>query len=260
MRLSLSGFLFEDGYASLSLGFREFCALAKSIGYDGVELRRTQVNIQTPKSTRRELLATVKEAGLAVTCLTARGLPAARAERDTFLGETLELCVDVECPLLKISADAAWLREAAGRAEKAGVALAANNHVGGALETVADTRAFLAAVGHPNFGLLYDARHFIVGGEDYLGCIGEFAPLTRNILVQSVRPLGNGGAPPDETEWVRALPDEPGVQNWADILRRFKAEGYDGLITVIENGWPVDRREEVARRCAAFLARVWADS
>jgi len=44
MKLSLSGFLFEDDYATQSLSFADFAALARDAGYSGVELRNTQVN------------------------------------------------------------------------------------------------------------------------------------------------------------------------------------------------------------------------
>ena len=39
MLLSLSGFLFEDDYQSQSLSFDQFCRVARSAGYGGIELR-----------------------------------------------------------------------------------------------------------------------------------------------------------------------------------------------------------------------------
>ena len=260
MLLSLSGILFEDGSASQSVTFREFCEIAQGAGYAGVELRRTQVNPDTPRAERRERLAIVKDHGLRVTCLTARGLPDTGAERDDRFRRMLELCADLECRLMKIVSDPAWLRQAAAAAAEAGVALAANNHMGGPLETVAGTRSFLADVGHPNFGLLYGPLHLRMLGQDYIGCIPEFLDRTRNILVQSLRPARSG----EEAQvmltgggWVHALPDEDGVQDWPAILAAYRLRGYDGLVTVIENGWPQPRRHAVAREAAAALRTLW---
>jgi len=261
MKLSLSGFLFEDNYKSQSVTFSEFCEIAKSAGYDGVELRRTQVNLNTPKRERKKLLNIVRNADLSVTCLTARRLPAAGRERDDFFLHYLELCRDMECSLLKISSDTAWLREAAAKAEGYGVTLATNNHVGGMLEMVAGTRQYFVEITHPNCGLLYDSLHLYVSGEDYLGCIPEFSDITRNILVHSVRPAQpceEANVKKDGKLWIPiVLPDEPGVQDWPAIFQTFKNLNYDGLITVIESGWIAERREYVARYCAKFIRNLW---
>lgn len=260
MKLSLSGFLFEDNYTTQSLTFSRFCALARSAGYSGVELRRTQVNPDTPVQKCRELLDCIKDSGLSVTCLTARGLPASGGERDEFFLRYLDLCRNMGCNLMKIGADTLWLSEAAEKAEGYGVTLATNNHIGTMLETVDGTRRYFRQIGHPNFALLYDSLHLMTMGEDYLGCIPEFAGVTRNILVHSLRPARAGEKANMERNgkrWISALPDEPGVQDWSAIFSTFKSLNYEGLITVIESGWPVEKREYVARHCAKVLRHLW---
>ena len=169
MLLALSGFLFEERYGAQSVSFARFCRIARTAGYRGVELRRTQIAPDATPSRRRELLDIVRGEGLTATCLTARGLPAGGDERDAFLDRYLELCVDLRCRLLKISSDPGWLRAAAERAQAHGVVLAGNNHVGSALQTVSGTRRVLAQVGHRNFGLLYDSAHLHLADEDYRG-------------------------------------------------------------------------------------------
>ena len=161
-----------------------------------------------------------------MTCLTARGLPDRGDERDAFLDRYLELCADLDCRLLKISSDPAWLREAAERAQAHGVALAGNNHVGTDLQTASGTRRMLAQVGHPNYGLLYDSAHLRMAGEDYVDCIPSLLPHTRNVLVHSFR-HAVGAEPPflvhDGQGWVNALPDAAGVQDWAGDPVRLQA-------------------------------------
>ena len=264
MLLSLSGFLFEDHYTSQSLTFAQFCAIAIDAGYQGVELRRTQVSPDTSGPTRRQLRATVHDHGLSVTCLTARGIPETPLEHDEFFRNYLDLCHDMDCGLLKVSGDPQWLHGVAGMAEKAGVVLASNNHVGGPLETIEGTRRHFQAVGHPNFGLLYDALHLSTRKQDYLGCIEEFAGFTRNILIHSARVAQPGDTIShnvDGVDWAHALPDQPDIaQDWPAVFAAFRRHGYDGLVTIIESAWPTDQRQTVARHCAAAVREVWQEA
>lgn len=260
MQLSLSGFLFEDNYTDQSVSFEEFCRIASSAGYQGVELRRSQITPDTPQAQRRQMLAIVKEHGLSVTCLTARGLPTDGPPRDSFFAGYLELCRELGCRLMKISGDSTWLRDAASRAAEAEVALAANNHIGARTETVAGAVEYLREIGHPNYGLLYDSLHLMVKGEDYLGGVDALFPYIRNVLVQCVRPAAAGESPSltvDRRDFVKARIDDPGVQNWRTIIEKLKALRYRGQVTVIENGWPQDQRKQIAAGTAEYLIDLW---
>ena len=89
-----------------------------------------------------QLLRIVRDHGLSVLCLTTRGMPAEGPARDEFFDRYLELCVDLECTLLKTSGETEWARAAAEQAKTAGVTVASNNHINSPLETVAGTWAF----------------------------------------------------------------------------------------------------------------------
>ena len=263
MKLSLSGFLFEDDYASQSVSFERFCEIAASAGYEGVELRRTQITMEAPAQRRSELLRIARDAGLAITCLTVRYSPKTQPQRDAYFLRHLQLCADLECGLLKTGGDPAWREQMAERALEFGVTLASNNHVGSQRETVAGTRQFFAESPHANYGLLYDSMHLRVSGEDYVGCIEEFYPRVRNILMHSLRPAErdeDGAMEISGRYWNRALPDAEGVQDWPAIFRAFRRLGYDGLVTVIEAGWPSEQREDIARRCARTLKDLWLEA
>ena len=263
MILSLSGFLFEDDYKSQSVSFAGFCRIARESGYDGVELRRTQVDPDTPGETIIDLKRILDDYGLTVTGLIARGLPDDPRRRDEGLRRYLDLCRNLGCTLLRVSGSPSWCLAACSLAEAFGVTLGANNHVGSPLETVAGTREFLAATAPGGFRLLYDALHLSISGEPYLDCIPEFAPVTRNILVHSCRPARPGEPRSFQAAgraWVPVLPDESPVQDWPGVFQRFRSAGYDGLITVVESGWPVEQRPEIARRTAGAIRRMWEES
>lgn len=260
MELSLSGFLFEDDYQSQSIGFPEFCALARGLGYHGIELRRTQVSLQTPSDRRREMLATARDCGLRITCLTTRGMPAGGEERDRFFRAYLDLCGDLECPLLKTGGDAQWLRWAIETAAGDGVTLAQNNHIGGAMETTAGTLKVFEEVDDERFRLLFDCLHLRAGGQDYVAAAAGLAARTASILVHSMRPVAGDEEATlehDGRRWVWTLPEADGAQDWQAVFEAFRRRGYDGLVTVIESGWPPHEREAVARSCAVSIRRLW---
>jgi sugar phosphate isomerase/epimerase len=262
VKLSLSGFLFEDDYTKQSLPIDQFCHVAKTAGYDGVELRDTQVDLRSSHADRCAVSGIVADAGLSITCLTCRGLPAAGDEREVYFRSYLALCMDLGCTQLKIGGDTEWLHEAAEEAAHCGVTLATNNHIGSALETVGGTRAYIEAIDHPNMRLLFDCMHLMAAGEDYITCIPQLAPLTCNILVHSLRKAQPG----EETliakngvRWTQARITESGIQNWRAVFAAFRATGYDGIITVIENGWPEALREAVARESAISIRTNWEE-
>lgn len=267
MQFALSGFLFEEDYKRQAVSFAVFCRIAAQAGYEAVELRRTQVNPDTPAGERAEIRRIAEDHCLTVSGLTARGIPQEPPERDDALARYLELCADLGCGLLKVGGEPQWLRGAADKAQEMGVALATNNHVGGAMQTVAGTRERLAAVAHPNYGLLFDPMHLYIAGEEYVGCIAELAQRMKNVLVQSVRreesqrpPLCKRRIERNGTIWVGDWPDAPGVQDWPAIFAALKQAGYDGLVTVIENGWPEHLRTEAAQRNLAYLRRLTSDT
>ncbi len=249
MLYSLSGFLFEDGYTSQSISVREFCQTARTLGYQGVELRRTQVTTDTPQQERKAMMEILQDSGLTVTCLTARGIPPGGGDREAFFMRCLDLCADLGCALLKIGGDVPWLQGAAGVAHGRGVVLATNNHVGSDLESVEGSRRYFRDIDHRNMGLLFDCHHLFAAGEDYVSAATEFLPFIRNVLVQTTR-CGPGG------DGSHCLPDDAGAQDWPAVMDALMKGGYDGLITVIENGWPPEQRVEIARHNIEYLREL----
>ncbi len=260
MRLSLSGFLFEDDYRTQSLSFADFAALARRAGYSGVELRGTQVSLETSVDVVARYRAILDDHGLCVTCMTPRGLPMEFEERDEMFLRYLDLAERMNCQLLKVSGESGWLRKAACKAAARGIVLATNVHVNSPAETVAGAKTLLEAVDHSNFGLLYDPMHLAIAGEDYLGAIETLYPHIRGVLVQCVRPALDGEEPViahRSKGYVKTLIDDEPVQDWPAVSGRLKRLGYDGWITVIENAWPQEQREEVAIKTADYLRELW---
>lgn len=110
-------------------------------------------------------------------------------------------------------------RQAAGIAAQAGLPLALeplNRFECYFLNTMADAKAYVARVGHPNFGVLYDTFHANIEEKDPVGCIAGCADVIRHVHV---------------SENDRGTPGKGHVP-WLATFRALRAAGYDGWLTI----------------------------
>jgi D-psicose/D-tagatose/L-ribulose 3-epimerase len=84
------------------------------------------------------------------------------------------------------------------------------------LNTMADARAHVQRVGHPNFGALYDTFHANIEEKDPVGVIGASADVIRHVHV---------------SENDRGTPGK-GHIDFRATFRALRAAGYDGWLTV----------------------------
>jgi sugar phosphate isomerase/epimerase len=258
MRLSLSGFLFEDDYEHQSVNYETFISTARESGYMGVELRQTQVSPKMGAEVLEAYRSIANAAGLTVTCIAPRLPNDGTGRQECFLGY-LDVAERLGCRVMKVNGDIAWLKDAAAVADSRGVDLAVNTHICSPTETVSGALALVRAVDRPNFGLLYDCMHLMLSGEDYVGSIDLLYPHIRGVLVQCVRRAASPGnaAIAHRGRWYeKARIDQPGVQNWSAVIQALRRHGYDGWFTVIENGWPKDQRKQIAAHTAEGLREL----
>jgi len=171
-KLALSGRIFEKDYKE-NIPLKEFARIASNIGYQGIELRRTQVSLDTPLGKVKEYAKILKDYKLDVVCMAPRGYPVLDDE-DVFV-QYLELAKEFNCQIIKMGdkrGEANKIRRCAEIAEKYKIKIGLNNHIGteevsGIIETIDRTVNYLKEVNHPNFGILYDASHFFISGSEY---------------------------------------------------------------------------------------------
>jgi D-psicose/D-tagatose/L-ribulose 3-epimerase len=84
------------------------------------------------------------------------------------------------------------------------------------LNTMADAKAHVRRVGHPNFGALYDTFHANIEERDPVGCIAETADVIRHVHI---------------SENDRGTPGRGHVP-WRATFRALRAAGYDGWLTI----------------------------
>ena len=239
MKLSLSGRLFEVDYRYCELPLEEFVALAKDIGYLGVELRRTQVSPDTPPEEVAGIGRTVDKAGLEVTCITARGV--SLKDRETFglFRRYVDLARVLGCRLIKVGGEVSWLRRAADYAEKYRITLAANTHIRTPFETVSSALERLREVCRGNYRLIYDPAHLFMAGEEYgPGAIRELGDHICYVTIQCPKriPLEQGGGLFQYKGFTygQGLPGEEGTPDFRSVFLGLRQIGYDGWVSVVE--------------------------
>jgi D-psicose/D-tagatose/L-ribulose 3-epimerase len=233
----------------------------KALGYDGVEIPVFDGPVDHYKAIGHRL----KDIGLQSTIVTIVGEDTNPASSDpvirsnardrlhwaidcaSALGARL-MCGPFHSPLGVFSGSAPTqgelghladtMREAAGYAEPAGVALsieALNRFECYMLNTLAQASQLRRRVGHPNFSIQYDTFHANIEELDPVAAYRQFADEITHIHI---------------SENDRGIPGRGHVP-FAETLRAVRAQGYQGWLTV----------EAFGRALPALAAatRVWRD-
>jgi len=257
IRISLSGRLFEESYQKNTLTMREFAETAAGIGYQGVELRTTQVTFETPDHTVREYRQILKDYGLEVVSLEARGYPV--LDDEDLFRRFLDLAAQFDCALMRTGGDPFKTARCAETAATRHIRIGLNNHIGteekpGWTETIERTVTYLRLVNHPNFCILYDACHLFMSGSDYgPDAIRKIAGSIFSVLVQSlVETDSENGTIRFHGRYFRngdvGEKGGPDLKRVIDGLRLINYDGYVGVIAPMpENGKPLDTAERYHR-------------
>ena len=255
LKLALSGRLFEREYTD-NIPMREFAEIASGTGYQGVELRRTQVSLETPGAQVKESAGILKDHGLEVVCMTPRGYPVLDDE-DLFI-RYLELAGEFECRLVKMGDDGGApekTRRCAEIARRHGIRIGLNNHIGteekpNCTETIDRTVQHLKRVDHPNFGILFDVCHLFISGSDYgPEAIEKIKDRIFYVLFQYVVETGV-----EDAELVfhgrgfeTAVIGEPNGPDFNKVFEGLKQSDYNGYLGVIAPMRESEAPQETAR-------------
>lgn len=168
-KLALSGRIFEEDYKK-NIPLEKFVKIASDIGYQGIELRSTQVSLETPYKDVKKYAGIIKDYGLEVVCMEVRGYPL--LENENLFINCLELAREFNCKIIKIGGESDKTRRYAEISQKYGIKIGLNNHIGtennpNYTETIERTVSYLNSINHPNFGILYDACHLFISGSEY---------------------------------------------------------------------------------------------
>jgi len=270
MQLSLSVRIVEAACKTkLHVPFADLVSIAAETGYDAVCMRASAGGVQTPLDELRRMRKTVEARGLRVSMVTADSdVPLNNANGPNSLrdiGPSLDVAEALGCNLIRVclksDADIPHAREAASRAADLSIRLAHQCHSSSIFETVDPVLANLAAIGRPNFGLIYEPANLMLCGESYgADTLQKLAPHLMNVYIQNHRldPDGPVSLPTYCRGEVRFhhLPIwETGGVDTAAVFGGLKKIDWIGHFTIhqAEGIETADDACAYARRCAEFV-------
>ncbi len=245
----------------------ELIALAKSCGYEALCMRASQAGIHTAADRVREIAATIKAAGLAVSMVTGDfAVPANNEQGPQCLRRIapyLDLAEKFGANLIRVcmknDGDIEWARRAADEARERRIRLAHQSHCSSLFETVDGSERVLKAIGRPNFGLIYEPANWMIAGQPYgRATVERLRPYIFNFYIQNHRLNPAGKASLDTWTKGRVTLDHTGVWeeggvNSEDVFSGLHAIGYSGYVTVHQAFGDVMPVEEAVRKSYGFL-------
>lgn len=230
MRLSISGRVVEIAYRDVALPTGDFIRLARKIGYDGVELRITQLKPDMPESEIDDISAILQKTGATFT----RYMTWKVGDEEQWA--QFVRCVGLAKRLGAESVgiwvvDVAWTKRCCDLLADHGLPLVLQVHSGPHLGTPEHCRAFLEAVKRPNLRLMYDPAHFYLNGKPYgPEVIEQFRDVIFCGGFQKIeRYEENGKVKSRRLPW-----DSPSGVRLEEAVAGLRRIGFNGPITVIE--------------------------
>lgn len=262
MKFGLSGRLFESrsGY---TVSLREFLALARDLGYDGVEIRYPQLPLETPAAQVAEAASWLKELNLSWSFGTVEGIIGDAAMARAV--QMLNLHQQCGCQFTRFTvsqpAHIVWAQQFADEAARLGRRVIMQLHNGTLADTVPHALETLELIGRPNVGLAYEACHLVfAGSSQYAEAIRVLGKSIFCVSLQNYK----AAIPADPPEarimingqaYVRAMPGDPDGIDFPAVFRVLRETGFDGFATVMTDVTPDLNREMVARRYLEMCRR-----
>jgi len=230
VRLSISGRVVEIAYKDVAIPTPDFIRLAREIGYDGVELRLTQLH---PDMSDNEI-DTVAGALRSTEAAFTRYLTSKVGDEEQW-GQFAR-CVGLAKHLGAESvgiwvSDIPWTQRCCELLADHDLPLVLQTHSGPFIGTPEDCGSFLEAVDRPNLRFMYDPSHFYAAGKPYgAEVIARFRDVIAGFGFQKY-----GVEDRDGKKHYRILPwDSPKGVRIEEAIAGMRQVGFDGLITIIE--------------------------
>ena len=270
LQLSLSVRIVEAACKTkLHVPFEDLVSIAADTGYDAVCMRASAGGVQTPLEELRRMRETVEARGLHVSMVTADfNVPLNNSDGPNSLrniGPSLNVAEALGCDLIRVclkqDEDIPHAMEAAKQAADRGIRLAHQCHTTSLFEQVDRTLANLAAIGQPNFGIIYEPANLMLCGESYgSDTLGQLASHMMNVYIQNHRldPDGPVSLPTycrGEVHFHHLPIWETGGVDAAVVFDGLREIGWAGHFTIhqAEGIDTVDDARAYAKRCAKFV-------
>jgi sugar phosphate isomerase/epimerase len=254
MRLCLSARAFALRGGGYSISVAGLVALAKETGYDGITLRRGQLDETTPEAEVERIRDLLRDAGAPCSFVTGAAVndETSWAALCTIVDRAAAVGAPVVQPTVRDDAEIPWMRRAADHAAARAVSLAPQLHNRTRHERAEQAVALVDAIGRPNFGVAFEGAHLLLQQRAVRdgAAVRLLGPRIKSVCVQNYR-LAPGEADAgryEGTPYKPALPDDPRGVDLPGIFAALKEIGYDGFVTVMAGSYPgMDNRTLFAR-------------
>jgi len=250
-----------------TMGFEEIVGIAKTVGYEAVEMRASQGGIQTPKDRLKEMRKVADAAGIKICMVTGDfDLPSNNANAPQCLRRIGPYCDVAEilgCDLLRVALktdeDIPFAQRACDEARERKIRLCHESHTGTLFETVAGSLHALKAVKRSNFGIAYEAANWMVAGQDYgPETIKKIKPWLMSVFIQNFRisPEGKNtmntwSRGPVKVDLIGSW--EKGGVDYPKVFETLHAIGYTGYVTAFGAFATFATPEEAAAQSFKYL-------
>ena len=251
MKLCLSARMFASSGSrnAFDLDIEGLIQFAKDLGYDGITLRPGQVDADTPDGEIDRIGDLLKKHGTPCSFIKSMAI----RDQATFDGQVrlLDHMARIGCdnlqPKVSNESDIPWVQKLCDIAAERDMKIAPQIHNGSLHDTVPRCLDLLKAVDRSNFGLNFEASHFILQSEairngEAVRALGD--PIF-SVCIQNYK-LTDGGFEP-------CFPGDPEGVDFEDVFDGLKTVGFDGFVTHISGAYPdVDNRTLCERYVACL--------
>jgi len=210
----------------------EFIKMAGEIGYDAVELRRTQISEKTTPEELQQIKQATQKYNVGIS-----RIPACSVKDDASMKELekyADMAVELNCPYLAIGFETTqWAQKAADYLKERDLSIAIQVHTDGPFESPELALKTLKEIDRDNFGLMYDPANYFVRRIDYVKAVEQ---LKDYIFIVSVQCLA-------EASLMMPMP------------RENAAFTTSGTYSVSLVGW-ISRRSSMLSRKSALMAML----
>lgn len=254
MKLCLSARAFAAPGGKYSITVEDLIKLAKEIGYDGITLRRGQLDEATPEEEVGRIRDLLKKYD--ASCAFVTGVPVSDEASFKSLCAVIDRAASVGAsvvqPTVRAVAEIPHMQRAADYAAAQGIALAPQLHNHTVHENAEQAAELVDAVNRKNFGIAFEGSHLILQQRKVRDG-AAVRLLGRRILSVCVQDYRLAPGEPDAgnydgTPYKPCLPDDPRGVSLPGVFAALKEVGYDGFVTVMAGGYPgMDHRAHFER-------------
>ncbi|MBM3465506.1 MAG: sugar phosphate isomerase/epimerase [Armatimonadetes bacterium] len=240
LRLALSGRVAEAPHEKTRalVGIAELADAAARIGYEGLEIRNSQLDVDHPPDRWREVKQALDANRLTPCCLVADSAIEGRftPRFDAYLDLALKIGAAKIRPSIGSIAQIPVAQAAADRAAAYGVTLVQFVHHGTPFASPDGCLDMLRRINRRNVGLAFEPGNLVWEGHDYgPATIRRLAPFIVHAEVQNIV-LTDDGVPVSarggHVRYKNLRLDSHGGIDFAAVIRGLKDIGYDGWLVV----------------------------